>query len=132
MAAEPRVEAVARGIASALGYRGVLDLDFRHDAATDTYYLLDFNPRLGAQFRLFTDGNRLDLVRALHLDLTGRPVPAGRPSHGRTYLVENYDAFPAFHDRRAKELTCAAWMRSVRDADEFAWFSPTTSNLLRR
>ncbi|WP_141703611.1 carboxylate--amine ligase [Planobispora rosea] len=119
----PRVETVARGVAAALGYRGVLDLDFRHDTTTDTYYLLDFNPRLGAQFRLFTDGNGLDFVRALHLDLTGRPVPADRPAYGRTYMVENYDAFPAFHDRRAKEITCAGWMRSVRAADEFAWFA---------
>ncbi|GAA3444394.1 ATP-grasp domain-containing protein [Planomonospora venezuelensis] len=119
----PRVEAAAHRIAAALGYRGVLDLDFRHDAAADVYYLLDFNPRLGAQFRLFTDDGGLDLVRALHLDLTGGAVPEGRPAYGRTYLVENYDAFPAFHDRRTGELTYAGWLRSVREADEFAWFS---------
>ncbi|MBG0828110.1 ATP-grasp domain-containing protein [Planomonospora sp. ID67723] len=119
----PRVESAAHRIAAALGYRGILDLDFRHDAAADVYYLLDFNPRLGAQFRLFTDANGLDLVRALHLDLTGGPVPESRAAYGRTYLVENYDPFPAFHDRRSRELTYAGWLRSVREADEFAWFS---------
>ncbi|GAT65223.1 ATP-grasp domain-containing protein [Planomonospora sphaerica] len=118
----PRVEAAARSLASGLGYRGVLDLDFRYDAAADAYHLLDFNPRLGAQFRLFTDERGLDLVRVLHLDLTGAPPSPGRPAHGRTYLVENYDPFPAFQDRRAHRLTCAGWLRSLREADEFAWF----------
>jgi hypothetical protein len=30
---------------------------------------LDFNPRVGAQFRLFEDDAGSDVVRALHLDL---------------------------------------------------------------
>ncbi|GII00969.1 carboxylate--amine ligase [Planobispora takensis] len=119
----PRVEAAAHHVAATLGYRGILDLDFRYDAAADVYHLLDFNPRLGAQFRLFTDGAGLDLVRVMHLDLTGEPVPPAGAAHGRTYLVENYDAFPAFHERREGELTCRGWLRSLREADEFAWFS---------
>ncbi|MGP3971762.1 carboxylate--amine ligase [Streptomyces sp. 6N223] len=80
----------ARRLASHLGYAGVLDLDFRRDAATGAYHLLDVNPRPGAQFRLFTDRAGLDVVRALHLDLTGRPVPAPAPQPGRVFLAENY------------------------------------------
>ncbi|MET8678646.1 ATP-grasp domain-containing protein [Streptomyces sp. NPDC004647] len=84
------VEAAARQLAERLDYRGILDLDFRRDTATGTYHLLDFNPRPGAQFRLFTDRTGLDVVRALHLDLTGRPVAATRPVPGRIFVVENY------------------------------------------
>ncbi len=40
----------------------------------------------GAQFRLLEDDNGIDVVCALHLDLTGRPVPAGHPVEGRTYM----------------------------------------------
>lgn len=86
----PAVERLAREVVAALGYRGIVDLDFRLDAATGAYHLLDFNPRPGAQFRLFTDASGMDVVRALHLDLTGRPVPPQIPAYGRTFVVENY------------------------------------------
>ncbi|MFE4828801.1 ATP-grasp domain-containing protein [Streptomyces sp. NPDC056672] len=86
----PAVERTARQMVSALGYRGILDLDFRRDTATGAYHLLDFNPRPGAQFRLFTDRSGTDVVRALHLDLTGRAVPVQAAAHGRTFVVENY------------------------------------------
>ncbi|MDB1086304.1 ATP-grasp domain-containing protein [Streptomyces sp. ACA25] len=85
----PAVTLLAHRLAQHVGYRGILDLDFRRDAAGG-YHLLDFNPRPGAQFRLFTDRSGLDVVRALHLDLTGRPVPAARPLPGRVFVAENY------------------------------------------
>ncbi|MFD7546165.1 ATP-grasp domain-containing protein [Streptomyces sp. NPDC059816] len=89
-APNPRLHETARELVRVLGYRGVLDLDFRHEPGTDAYHLLDFNPRPGAQFRLFADGHGIDVVRALHLDLTGRPLPDPRPLPGRSYVVENY------------------------------------------
>ncbi|MEU6999717.1 ATP-grasp domain-containing protein [Nonomuraea sp. NPDC046570] len=119
----PTLEAVAHELGRALGYRGVLDLDFRHDPRSDAYYLLDFNPRLGAQFGLFRDGDDLDVVRALHLDLTGRQAGPPRAAYGRTYLVENYDTVPALYQRRSREITWRQWWGSVRGADELAWFS---------
>ncbi|MDQ3898466.1 MAG: ATP-grasp domain-containing protein, partial [Actinomycetota bacterium] len=74
-----------------LGYRGIADLDWRLDPATGEYKLLDFNPRVGAQFRLFETDAGVDVVRALHLDLSGRPVPAGRQRYDRGLRVENLD-----------------------------------------
>ncbi|MFD3663648.1 ATP-grasp domain-containing protein [Streptomyces sp. NPDC058659] len=91
-AANPVVDRTARELLDALGYRGVCDLDFRLDRSTGAYHLLDFNPRPGAQFRLFTDPEGLDVVRAAHLDLTGRPVPPHTPVYGRRFVVENYAA----------------------------------------
>ena len=84
-----QVEESAVRLATKLGYRGILDLDFRRDAG-GTYHLLDFNPRPGAQFRLFTDRSGLDMVRALHLDLTGRRVATPVPVAGRLFVAENY------------------------------------------
>ncbi|WP_202917916.1 ATP-grasp domain-containing protein [Streptomyces taklimakanensis] len=86
----PDVEEAAHRLAKHLDYRGILDLDFRYDAAAGSYRLLDFNPRPGAQFRLFTDRRGLDVVRALHLDLTGRPVTPSEPALGRVFRAENY------------------------------------------
>ncbi|MEU1595954.1 ATP-grasp domain-containing protein [Streptomyces sp. NPDC005708] len=86
----PEVERTAGRLIAALGYRGIFDLDFRLDPLTGRYHLLDFNPRPGAQFRLFTDAQGLDVVRALHLDLTGRPVPPSVAAPGRVFVVEHY------------------------------------------
>lgn len=104
----PKVTALAERLTAELGYRGIFDLDFRRCGSTGRYHLLDFNPRPGAQFRLFTDSAGLDVVRALHLDLTRRPLPAGRPLPGREFVVENYAPLTAL--RRP-----ASWGR------ELAW-----------
>ncbi|MFE7037413.1 ATP-grasp domain-containing protein [Streptomyces sp. NPDC057621] len=101
----PAVLALAERLIAQLGYRGILDLDFRRDGTTGAYHLLDFNPRPGAQFRLFADGAGLDVVRALHLDLTHRPLPSPVPLPGRTFVVENYAPLSAAF-RRGTEL---AW-----------------------
>jgi predicted ATP-grasp superfamily ATP-dependent carboligase len=101
-------------LAASLGYAGAVDLDFRRDATTGEFHLLDFNPRPGAQFRLFTGPDDTDLVRALHLDLTGRTVPTFEPGFGRRFFVENYDPQtarflrPRQPDRRGE----AAWYAS--------------------
>ncbi|MFK0116881.1 ATP-grasp domain-containing protein [Streptomyces sp. NPDC090994] len=103
----PRVRALAERLVGELGYRGILDLDFRRCGATGAYHLLDFNPRPGAQFRLFADTAGLDVVRALHLDLTHRPLPEGAPVPGRAFVVENYAPLTAL------------W--PVRGGRELAW-----------
>jgi predicted ATP-grasp superfamily ATP-dependent carboligase len=105
----PQVRALAERLVAALGYRGVFDLDFRKDAMTGAYHLLDFNPRPGAQFRLFADAAGVDVVRALHLDLTHRPIPDGAPLPGRAFVVENYAPMAALRPRRARELAWHAW-----------------------
>ena len=107
--ANPAVDGIARQFLSALGYRGVCDLGFRLDRTTGAYHLLDFNPRPGAQFRLFADSAGLDVVRALHLDLTDRPLPDGAPLAGRTFVVENYAPLAA--------------LRPARDGRELAWYA---------
>ncbi|MET9622519.1 ATP-grasp domain-containing protein [Streptomyces sp. NPDC006464] len=114
------VERTAHALLDALGYRGVCDLDFRLDRSTGAYHLLDFNPRPGAQFRLFADSGGLDVVRALHLDLTGRPVPDHAPAYGRRFVVENYAALSVLASpRRRGPGPC----RSGRRGTETAWFA---------
>lgn len=103
----PQVRTLAERLTGELGYRGIFDLDFRRCGTTGDYHLLDFNPRPGAQFRLFADAGGLDVVRAQHLDLTHRPLPAGAPLPGRAFVVENYAPLAAIRPaRRGREL---AW-----------------------
>jgi D-aspartate ligase len=105
-----------------LGYRGTLDLDIRLDARDGRYHLLDFNPRLGAQFRLFADAAGTDVATAAYLDLTGQPIPVAAQVE-RSFVVENYDPISALSRIRAGELGVRPWLASVRAADEWAWYA---------
>jgi predicted ATP-grasp superfamily ATP-dependent carboligase len=111
------------GLLDRLGYRGIVDLDLRRDDRDGQYKLLDFNPRLGAQFRLFTGPGGLDVVRAAYLDLTGQPVTGAEPGEGRSFMVESYDPMSAMSYWRRGELGLRSWLASVRDVDETAWFA---------
>ncbi|MEE1751102.1 carboxylate--amine ligase [Streptomyces sp. SP18CS02] len=122
-APNPAVERLARDLVAALGYRGIVDLDFRLDPATGTYHLLDFNPRPGAQFRLFTDPAGLDVVRALHLDLTGRAVPALARCHGRRFVVENYAALSVLSSPRRRPEAAGAARAAPAARTETAWYA---------
>ncbi len=111
------------GLLGTIGFRGIVDLDLRFDPRDGQYKLLDFNPRLGAQFRLFEDTAGLDVARAAYLDLTGQPM-AGRPMvAGRRFLVENYDPLGAAGYWRAGQLRLTSWAASLRPVDELAWFA---------
>ena len=118
-----RLRSQVTGLLSRLGYRGILDLDLRWDPRDDQYKLLDFNPRIGAQFRLFRDTAGLDVAIAQYLDLTGSELPAGEQVAGRRFLVENYDPIAALGYWRRGELGLRSWLTSVRSADETAWFA---------
>ena len=111
------------GLLARLRYRGPLDLDIRLDARDGRYHLLDFNPRLGAQFRVFRDAAGTDVALAAYLDLTGQPIPRSDQIDGRSLLVENYDPVSALARWRAGDLDLRRWLASVRDADEWAWFA---------
>ena len=108
---------------SAIGYRGIMDLDYRLDRRDGRYNLLDFNPRIGAQFRLFEDHDGIDVVRALHLDLTGRGIRSGPQIEGRTFMVEIQDVLACFSYYRSGDLKIKEWLRSLRGVDEGAWYA---------
>ncbi|MEV7416917.1 ATP-grasp domain-containing protein [Streptomyces sp. NPDC089919] len=112
---DPAVEAAGLRLAERLGYRGILDLDFRRDERGGLR-LLDFNPRPGAQFRLFTDAAGLDVVQALYRDLTGQRVPARTGGPGRVFVAENYALLAALKAPRAVARRGAGPV-------EAAWFS---------
>ncbi|NVI86624.1 ATP-grasp domain-containing protein [Actinomadura sp. BRA 177] len=116
---------IAVRIVRLLGVRGLVDLDFRLDA-DGGYHLLDFNPRIGAQFRLFTDRNGLDLARVLHLHQSGRRVPDASPAPGRSLLVENHYLQQAAGRPLLRAGTLhplRETLRPLREADEFAWYA---------
>lgn len=122
-ASNPRLRDEITQLLGRVGYRGIMDLDLRWDARDDQYKLLDFNPRIGAQFRLFEDAAGVDVVTACYLDLTGQPIPENAQVPGRGFMVENYDPISALSYWRGGELGLKAWLASLRTVDEMAWFA---------
>ncbi len=107
----------------AVAYAGIVDIDYRLDKRDGQYKLLDFNPRIGANFRMFEDRAGVDVVRALHLDLTRRIVRRLPMVEGRTFIVEPYDLFTSLGYMRRGGLTVRGWWRSLKGKREIAWFS---------
>jgi predicted ATP-grasp superfamily ATP-dependent carboligase len=107
----------------AVRYAGIMDLDYRLDKRDGRYKLLDFNPRIGANFRMFADRDGLDVIRAQHLDLTGRTVRLTRGVQDRTFVVEPYDVLASLGYLRRNQLTLNEWWGSLGGRKETAWFS---------
>lgn len=105
-----------------IGYQGIADLDWCFDRRDRSYKLLDFNPRIGAQFRLFETGAHIDVVRALHLDLTGRKIPHAPQVEGRRMIVENIDIPAQIAYRLSRRTAPEAPHRATQT--ELGWWTP--------
>jgi predicted ATP-grasp superfamily ATP-dependent carboligase/O-antigen/teichoic acid export membrane protein len=119
----PELTALSTDVFRAVGYRGIADLDWRFDRRDGRYKLLDFNPRMGAQFDVFQTDTGIDVVRAAHLDLTGRPIPAGRPRVGRSLVVEHLDMASRLSRQRRTELPSSVASPGGRGLRTLAWFA---------
>jgi D-aspartate ligase len=117
----PTLDHQAASFCRQIGYCGVVDLGLRLDRRDGRYKLVDFNPRVGAQFRLFENQAGVDVIRALHLDLTGRHVPAGPQVDGRSLIVENLDAPALIAYRRGGGSARPPTPRSGKT--ELAWMA---------
>jgi predicted ATP-grasp superfamily ATP-dependent carboligase len=119
--ASPNAElaAIATTFCRAIGYRGIADMDWRRDLRDGRYKLVDFNPRIGANFRLFENESGIDVIRALHLDLTGRNVPSAPQVFGRRLIVENLH----FASRLMRGYDGTTKRAEADCKTEFAWFA---------
>jgi D-aspartate ligase len=107
----------------AVSYSGIMDLDYRLDKRDGQYKLLDFNPRVGAQFRLFEDSAGIDVARALYLDLTDRRVPDSGTTEGRTFIADFNDLAASLEYFWRGRLAPGEWWRSLKGTREWAWWS---------
>jgi predicted ATP-grasp superfamily ATP-dependent carboligase len=114
---------ISKRFMSALGYRGIVDIDYRFDRRDGSYKLLDVNPRIGSTFRLFVAGDGTDVLRAMYLDLTGQEVSRAAQCERRRWLVELQDLRASLTQFRQGDLTVREWLSSVRHVDEMAWWA---------
>lgn len=97
----PELVEMAMRFCRTIGYAGVCDMDWRLDKRDGVFKLLDFNPRRGAQFSTFRSTAGIDVVRALHLVMTGRTVPSGPEVDGVRHVVGILDQ-RAYLQRRSE------------------------------
>ncbi len=121
--ANERLAEQTRLFLNAVGYSGIMDLDYRFDKRNGEYKLLDFNPRAGANFRMFDDEAGINAVRALHLDLSGRSVRRSPLVEGRVFIVEPFDLVACLNYWSKGGVTLRELRSSFRGPKEFAWFS---------
>jgi D-aspartate ligase len=107
----------------AINYKGVIDVDFRYDPRTQSYKILDINPRVGATFRLFVAPDEMDVIRAMYFDLTGRSVPPSRTTDGRKWIVEDKDLLSSYRYFRDGVLDPGEWLASFRGIQEAGYFA---------
>ena len=69
---------------------------------------------------MFESVDGVDVVRAMHLDLTGRELPSGRQVDGRRYIVENLDLPALIAYRRSGERQAVTF---AHDHRELAWWA---------
>ena len=114
----------AEELLRAISHRGIMDLDYRLDLRDGEDKLLDFNPRMGAQFQVFEDQAAVDVVWVPHLDLTGRSVEQRPQAEGRVFIVEHSDLPAGVGYARAGDLDLRLWLSSLRGTHrETAWFA---------
>jgi len=121
-AANERLRDRTEALLKAVGYSGIVDIDYRLDPRDGRYKILDFNPRIGAQFGLFINRDGIDVARALYLDLTGERVSPTAQIDGRVFVVEPYEMLSGLRLWWRGELSLREWRRSLRGTKEFAWF----------
>lgn len=117
----PDLAAVATDMYRQLGFAGASHLDWRLDRRDSRYKLLDFNPRVGAAFRLFENEVGVDVVRAQHLALTGRPIPDAPVPEARRLLIEDADLAARYAYR--KDPTTAPHAPERTSQTAFGWFA---------
>ena len=112
----------SEGVLRAISYSGISDIDWREDERDGQYRIIDCNPRIGMNFRMFESSAAIDVVRAQHLNLTGRSVDGAQMIEGRRFIVEPYCLVSSIRGGRVALPTEAGQRPSV-GSRELAWWS---------
>ncbi len=120
----PALARLAQRFCAELGFAGIADLDLRLDLRDGKYKLVDFNPRTGNQFRLFESQAGVDVVRAQHLDLTGRKLKESPQLAGRRIIVEHADLPAQFaYWWLADQVRHPSWIDPEHTHTEYGWLA---------
>jgi predicted ATP-grasp superfamily ATP-dependent carboligase len=122
-AVEPEAEEVGLRLFSAIGLRGLGNVEFKRDARDATLKVIECNLRITAANEEIRIAG-IDLVWFIYCRATGRALPdvsRFRESVRQWHPIEDFRAARAY--RAAGELTYAGWLRSLAHRQHLAIFS---------
>lgn len=128
---DAEVHALGRAVVDALGFTGVLKIDFKIDSRDGRLYLLEINPRFNLWHHPGTAAGVPIPAIVYHDCVGGAAATVASPAHVRRTGVRWVDPMldrKAFREYRdAGELTFGRWLTELLTADVnegFAWYDP--------
>ena len=106
-----------------IGYSGIIDMDWRLDSRDGQYRLLDCNPRVGQNFRMFETNLGLDVALAQYLDLSGNQIDAAPQIDGRLFIVESFYVLSLLRRLTRFAGSREKIIRPPHQETELAWWS---------
>lgn len=110
-----------------IGFHGISGVEFKRDARTGDFKLIEMNVRAGAMTAVVVDSG-LNLPFIAYCDLLGQPAPAQGPIiGGRKVVLIGRDIKSFQYYRARRELTWLQWIRSLNGRTReyyFGWDDP--------
>jgi D-aspartate ligase len=125
----PRVAELSRTLLQSIGYRGLVDVEFKKDPRDDCFKIIEINPRIGLQHQLAARvGADLPFTAYRHLNGDTNGVPGPRPLRdGVKWVILHRDVESARHYLARGQLTAREWLASLRGTEVLAvwnWRDP--------
>ncbi|MBI4787677.1 MAG: ATP-grasp domain-containing protein [Chloroflexi bacterium] len=119
---QPQVEKISRALLAALGYTGLVEIEFKRDPRDGEYKLLDINPRVWGWHTL---GRRFggDFAYLLWQLMQGEPVTETRVPAGLHWVRGITDIAAVAQEMRQGRLSLGGYLRSFQRPLESAIFA---------
>lgn len=118
----PEVERSARRLLEAIGYSGLVEVEFKRDPRSGEYKLLDVNPRLWTWFTLGARAG-VDFPHLGFRIAQGEQPAEARAQAGARWVRMGTDVLAAGALIRAGQVSPLAYARSLRPPLEYAVFA---------
>jgi D-aspartate ligase len=115
----PEIVAPSRRLLKAIRYTGLVEVEYKFDARTGRFKLLDVNPRLWTWSTLGARAG-VDFPYLLWRLMMGRPVPKLSASAGVRWVRMSTDVPAVIHEILRGRLKVGSYLRSLRGPIEFS------------
>lgn len=118
----PEIVAPSRRLLEAIGYTGIVEVEYKFDSRDGRFKLLDINPRLWTWAPLGARAG-VDFPYLLWRMMTGKPVAEQSARPGVRWVRMSTDVPAAIHEMLRGRLNMRAYLGSLRGPREFALFA---------
>lgn len=116
------IKAMSRKLLSSNGFEGLVEVEYKHDARTGSYKILDVNPRAWSWLAL-CDAGGLDFAALIGGILSAHPETASQAALGHAWVHASRDIAASMHLMLLNRLPLGRWFASYRQNLTFAVFA---------